>query len=85
MVTNDTGQVAIRCREVVPHMIKIGKKGYFFVVQRAVCLGWIDSVDVPTILQMKRRNCNCGGGAGSMSYFYADEHMVGLWNGTLER
>ena len=77
MITNENNQIAIKYFQTIPHAIRVRDYDYAFIVRANICMAWINSEHVDTVLAMKRRKC-CGNGGGA-EYRYANESDVRRW------
>lgn len=77
MITNDSGQVAIKYYQTIPHVLRAGGKEYAFAVQAKLCLAWIDAEHVDTVLAIKK--ICCGNNAKTV-YRPASESDVRQWS-----
>ena len=83
MVTNESGQVAIKwaIERRIPRPIKIDgtDRTYICVSQHHVSLFWAIPEDVDRLLAHREKSCNCGGGIKTNAFVLASQLDVNLW------
>lgn len=83
MVTNESGQVAIKwaIERRIPKPIHMDgtNRTYVCVPQHNVFLFWAESEDVERLLNHREKSCNCGGGIKVNAFMLASQLDVNLW------
>lgn len=76
MITNEAGQVALKRYRNTPKIVKVGNMQYLFSVRANICMAWVESEHIGSILAMKRVCC---GGNRKPDFTYANESDVRRW------
>ncbi|MEE9365428.1 MAG: hypothetical protein V3W44_01975 [Dehalococcoidales bacterium] len=80
MTTNDVGDVALVYYQPTQSLVSGSKtatgKEYVFTTHY-VSVAWIDPVDVPGLLAMRK---TCCGGTRKKMFEYANQAQVDIWN-----
>lgn len=72
------GKVALQHRSTNPTNVQIEgtDRVYSFVPRSNVCLAWVNEEDVPKLLSIRTKTCECNGGAYGPKFFEASETNV---------
>lgn len=82
MVKKTSGQIAIKWT-INPNgkTVRIDgtKKYYVFQPKFHVVMAWVDESDVPGLLGVREKTCNCNNGTFKQAFEYANLLDVNLW------
>jgi len=81
-VINEKGDVAISYVQTVPHTLRVHGRDIAFVVQRNICMAWVNPEDVGVVLATLKRCC---GGQHTLGYRLENGGNVRRWLGVSER
>lgn len=76
MVTNESGQVALKRFQTINRLVSVDGTEYVFHTQNNICLAWIQPEHVGRVLAVQRVCC---GGSKKPMFTYASEVDVKRW------
>ena len=80
MVRNSQGQIALRWTiNTNGKTVQMGEKYYVFQPKMNVVMAWVDPQDVPSLLNVREKICNCNNGTKKLAFEYCSLVNVNLW------
>jgi hypothetical protein len=79
MVKNEQGKIAVIAYNSNPRTESLRGVIIRFIPAHGISLAWVEEDDIPALLAIKYKSCNCGGGNYKPKYSIASVNAVSVW------